>query len=101
MEVGAFNPLVLEIGCEGVAAPLDNAVFVGVVFLRAVVLDDIIPAVVLGLVGRAPADLVTPSALLLAKSNQYKEKEKKKRDDEPLGRLELPTPGLQDQCSNR
>ena len=74
MEVGAFNPLVLEIGCEGVAAPLDNAVFVGVVFLRAVVLDDIIPAVVLGLVGRAPADLVTPSALLLAKSNQYKEK---------------------------
>ena len=98
--MGAFNPLVLEISREGVAAPLDDAVFVGVVFLRAGVLDDIVPAVVLGLVGRAPVDLVTPSALLLAKVKK-REKRKEKKDDEPLGRLELPTPGLQDQCSNR
>ena len=97
--MGVFNPVVLEIGREGVAAPLDNAVFVGVVFLSAGVLNDIVPAVVLGLVGRAPVDLVTPSALLLAKVK--KREKKKKRDDEPLGRLELPTPGLQDQCSNR
>ena len=68
--MGAFSPLVLEIGREGVAALLVGEVFVGVVFLRADVLDDIIPAVVLGLVGRVPADLVTPSALLFAESKQ-------------------------------
>ena len=86
MEVGAFNPLVLEIGREGVAAPLDNAVFVGVVFLRAGVLDDIVPAVVLGLVGRAPVDLVTSSALLLAKVKK-REKRKEKEMMSPWGDL--------------
>jgi hypothetical protein len=78
MEVGAFNPLVLEIGRKGVAAPLEGVVFVGAVFLRAGVLDDIMPAVVLGLVGRAPADLVTPSALLLAKINHINTRKKKR-----------------------
>ena len=75
--MGAFSPLVLEIGREGVAALLEGMAFVGVVFRRADVLDDIIPAVVLGLVGRAPEDLVTPSALLLTESNS-KRKEKNK-----------------------
>ena len=99
--MGAFSPLVLEIGREGVVAALEGEVFVGVVFLRADVLDDVMPAVVLGLVGRAPADLVAPSALLFAESKTVKGKGKKKiNKDEPLGRLELPTPGLQDQCSN-
>ncbi len=91
--MGAFNPLVLEIGREGVAAPLEGVVFVSADFLRAGVLDDIIPAVVLGLVGRAPADLVTPSALLLAKINRInirkKEREREGKEDEmsPWGEL--------------
>ena len=81
MEVGAFSPLVPEIGREVVAAPLEDVVFVGVVFLRADVLDDIVPAIVLGLVGRAPADLTTPSALLFAESNERKKEEIKKIKD--------------------
>ena len=69
MEEGAFNPLVLEIGREGVVVLLVGTDFVGVVFLRAGILDDIIP-VVLGLGGRVPVDLLICSALLLAELKQ-------------------------------
>ena len=83
----------LEIGREGVAA-----LFEGVVFLSAEVLDDIMPMVVLGFVGRPPVDLVTCSALLPTKLK--KNDAKNHAHNEPPGRFELPTPGLQDQCSN-
>ena len=86
--MGAFSPLVLEIGREGVVAPLEGEAFVGVVFLRADVLDDVMPAVVLGLVGRAPADLAAPSALLFAElKNSKRKREEKLIEMSPWGDL--------------
>ena len=64
IEEGVFNPLLLVIGREG-----DDVIFVGVVFvvlvgfLRAEVLDDVIP-VILGLEGRVSLVLLVCSALL-------------------------------------
>lgn len=45
----------------------------GVVFLRAVVLDDVTP-VALGFVGRAPVDLVSCSVLLAGNLQKKKKK---------------------------
>lgn len=64
IEEGVFNPLLLVIGREG-----DDVIFVGVVFvvlvgfLRAEVLNDVIP-VIFGLEGRVSLVLLVCSALL-------------------------------------
>ena len=49
-----------------------------------------------GIIGRRGKNIVKMGK----KQNISVEKKKKKRSSQPLGRFELPTPGLQDQCSN-
>ena len=62
IDVGAFNPLLLVTGRDG-----DGVLLMGVVlvvgFLRAEVLEDVMPAV-LGFVGRLSLGLLAGSALL-------------------------------------